>query len=205
IQPTPLRLQYLSAIWDHYQTIYSKTMPVDVWNVHNFIIQEEKNNWGADIPPGIDGDEGLYVNRPSTHISMTIIIDQIEAFRTWMKEHGQQNKPLVVSEYGVLFYNSLMGLPDRPHYVHNFMLDTFDYFATAKDCKLGYPADDCRLVQKWNWYSLDDTWGSFNPYSRLFDPDTKEMTETGNRFQEWITDQSEQTDTAAPAQAPARG
>lgn len=205
IQPTPLRLEYLSAIWDHYLATYSETMPVDVWNVHNFIIQEEKNNWGADIPPGIDATEGLYVNEPTTHISMTIFIEQIEDFRMWMKEHGQQNKPLVVSEYGILFYNSLMGLPDRPHYVQNFMTDSFDYFANTKDCSLGYRADDCRLVQKWNWYSLDDTWGSFNPYSRLFDPETKEMTETGIRFQEWVSEQNEQPESTTPEQAPARG
>lgn len=186
IQPTPVRLDYLSAIWDHYSETYSETMPVDVWNVHNFIIQEEANSWGADLPPGSTATEGEHVGQPSTHIDMDIFIEQIEVFRAWMKDRGQQNKPLIVSEYGVLFHNSLMGLPDSPIYVQTFMFDTFDYFATAKDCDLGYPADDCRLVQKWNWYSLDDTWGNFNPYSRLFDPESKEMTNTGLNFQAWI-------------------
>ncbi|MCB0126004.1 MAG: hypothetical protein KDE58_27295, partial [Caldilineaceae bacterium] len=62
-------------------------------------------------------------------------------------------------------------------------------FATAKDCNLGYVADQCRLVQQWNWYSLDDTWGSFNIYSRLFDPDSKQITETGIRFREYLAQQ----------------
>ncbi len=194
IQPTPLRLAYLSAIWDHYQATYSTTMPVDVWNVHNFIIQEKARSWGADIPPGIEGTEGtegLYVDQPSSHINMHIFAEQIRAFRMWMKERGQQNKPLIVSEYGALYHNSLMGLPDTPVYVQRFMTNSFEYFATAKDEELGYPADEYRLVQQWNWYSLDDTWGNFNPYSRLFNPETKELTDTGILFREWIESASE--------------
>lgn len=197
IQPTPLRLQYLTAIWDHYQTLYTETMPVDVWNVHNFIIQEKKNNWGADIPPGVNGTEGEYVNNPQSHIDMEIFGEQIVAFREWMKARGQQNKPLVVSEYGVLYHNSLMSplwSDSDPSYVQTFMTESFDYFANTKDCNLGYPADDCRLVQQWNWYSLDDTWGSFNPHSRLFNPDTGEITSTGVAFRTYIQAASESVD-----------
>lgn len=195
IQPTPLRLQYLTAIWDAYQQTYSETMPVDVWNVHNFIIREKANDWGADIPPGIEGTIGEYVVADTdpqlAHVDMAIFKAQIVAFRQWMKSHGQQNKPLIISEYGVLFHNSLINPvwpSSDPSYVQEFMIDSFDYFATAKDCNLGYIPDGCRLVQKWNWYSLDDTWGSFNPHSRLIHPTTKEMTSTGQRFQEYMAD-----------------
>jgi len=189
IQPTPLRLEYLSKIWDEYQAIYTETMPVDVWNVHNFIIQERAHDWGTDIPPGIDAVEGEYVNAPSTHIDMAIFKKQIVAFREWMKARGQQQKPLIISEYGVLFHNGLMNpawASSDPTYVQDFMIDTFDYFANTKDCTLGYLADGCRLVQRWNWYSLDDTWGTFNPHSRLFDPTSGEMTDTGRRFQAYL-------------------
>ena len=31
-------------------------MPVDVWNVHNFVLREERGSWGVDIPPGIPDD-----------------------------------------------------------------------------------------------------------------------------------------------------
>lgn len=188
IQATPVRLQYLTEIWDDYQTTYSTTMPVDVWNVHNFIIQEKARAWGADIPPGVDAQEGAYVDHPETHIDMTIFDEQIRAFRQWMKERGQQEKPLVVSEYGVLYHNGLMGLPDQPSYVQEFMIATFDYFYKTKDCSIGPTNDSCRLVQQWNWYSLDDTWGSFNPYSRLFDPTTLQITATGIRFRQYIAE-----------------
>lgn len=193
IQPTPLRLEYISAIWDAYQTTYSETMPVDVWNVHNFIIREKANDWGADVPPGSQAALGSYVisdaEPQSYHVDMEIFEAQIIAFRQWMKERGQQQKPLIVSEYGVLFPNSLMNptwAGNNPIYVQEFMIASFDFFATAADCSLGYGADGCKLVQQWNWYSLDDTWGSFNPHSRLFDPTTKEMTSTGQRFQEYL-------------------
>jgi len=188
IQATPLRLQYLTRIWDSYQTTYSTTMPVDVWNVHNFIIREKAKDWGAEIPPGINAQEGAYIGPNSTHIDMTIFDQQIRAFRQWMKERGQQEKALVVSEYGVLYPNGLMGLPDHPSYVHTFMVNTFDYFYQTKDCTLGMADDDCRLVQQWNWYSLDDTWGNFNPYSRLFDPNTTNITATGEQFRRYIAE-----------------
>lgn len=188
IQATPVRLQYLTQIWDSYQTTYSTTMPVDVWNVHNFIIQEKARTWGADIPPGVDAQEGAYVDKPETHIDLTIFDEQIRAFRQWMKERGQQEKPLIVSEYGVLYHNGLMGLPNQPKYVQDFMIATFDYFYKTKDCELGPANDNCRLVQQWNWYSLDDTWGNFNPYSRLIDPTTRQITATGERFRQYIAE-----------------
>lgn len=189
IQATPLRLQYLTAIWDHYQAIYSTTMPVDVWNVHNFIIQEKAHSWGADIPTGITATVGEYVDAPATHIDMAIFDQQIRAFRQWMKARGQQHKPLIVSEYGVLFHNGLLGLPDdEPEHIYTFMVDTFDYFYNTKDCAIGLRSDQCRLVQMWNWYSLDDVWETFNPYARLYDPTTRQLTVTGERFQTYIAE-----------------
>ena len=53
IQATPLRLQYLTRIWDSYQATYSTTMPVDVWNVHNFIIQEKARRCCSPLSPTV--------------------------------------------------------------------------------------------------------------------------------------------------------
>jgi hypothetical protein len=183
IQATPVRLAYLTQVWDSYQAQYGEPMPVDVWNVHNFILQEQRNNWGADMPPGSTVDVGEYVGNPLTHIDLTIFDRQVRAFRQWMKERNQQDKPLIVSEFGVLYQNDAMGLPAEPRPIHEFLQGTFAYFLNAKDCNLGYPADECRLVQRWSWFSLDDQAGDFNPYSRLFDPDTLQLTSTGRQFQ----------------------
>ncbi|MGD8792468.1 MAG: glycosyl hydrolase [Anaerolineae bacterium] len=151
-QPTPLRLRYLDRILDAYQARYGEPMPVDVWNVHNFILREERDSWGVDIPPGMDERTGrLY--EITDHDDLAIFQQQIVDFRRWMAARGQQDKPLIVTEYGILMPGEY-GFP--PAGVRRFMLGTFDFFRTAADPNLGYPADGYRLVQRWCWFSLLD-------------------------------------------------
>ncbi|HET91889.1 MAG TPA: hypothetical protein ENN99_14305, partial [Chloroflexi bacterium] len=50
VQPTPCRLEYLDIVWDTYYQAYNTTMPVDVWNIHAFILREVYNSWGASTP-----------------------------------------------------------------------------------------------------------------------------------------------------------
>ncbi len=192
IQPTPLRLEYLGKAWDAYRQRYGARMPVDVWNVHNFILREKLNSYGASIPPGSDAQTGvLYppeVGGDSTHVSMAIFDQQIRAFRAFMAERGEQGKPLVVSEYGVLY--SHIDEADTAAEVQGFMVNTFDYFLNTRDCSLGLRSDDCRLVQRWAWFSLNDIGLSdgFNPYGALYDPRTKQITSTGERFRTYSLD-----------------
>ena len=179
VQPTPLRLEYLDRVLEAYQSLYGEKMPVDVWNIHNMILREERGSWGCDIPPGIDADQGmLYEVQDNDNIE--IFKQHIVAFRQWMEEKGERNKPLIVSEYGVLMPEAY-GF-DYPR-VKNFMYATFDYFITATHESLGYPADGNRLVQRWAWYSLSDPafegWPSWN---HLFDPDTTSITSLGLDF-----------------------
>jgi hypothetical protein len=72
------------------------------------------------------------------------------------------------------------------------MVATFNYFLDTKDCDIGYAADDCRLVQRWVWYSLDDyvepaphVPGRFNPFQSLLIPDTEELSTAGKAFREY--------------------
>ncbi len=194
VQVTPLRLQYLTRIWDAYKTKFGTDMPVDVWNTHVFILPEKLDEWGADIPVGIDETEGAYlfnVDEDSTlkhpvseYLNTQFIEEQVLMLRQWMKDRGQQEKPLIISEYGILLHNENLGAPnDDPQVVIDFMLATFDYFLHTKDCNLGYPADACRLVQKWIWYSFDDT--IFNEFQKLMDPHTSQLTQTGKAFRQY--------------------
>ena len=115
---------------------------------------------------------------------MPIFDGQIRAFRRWMKDRGQQDKPLIVSEYGFLYYHILDADRDKAQArVTSFMLKTFDYFMNTKDRDLGYPGDDYRLVQRWAWYSLDDD--GFNPYNFLYSPRTQQTTPLGEAFGNW--------------------
>jgi hypothetical protein len=81
-----------------------------------------------------------------------------------MKDHGLQNKPLIISEYGVLFpawvdcpaYPDTTGCPFTPEQVRDsFMVPSFEAFLNRTDANIGYPTDGYRLVQRWTWFSVD--------------------------------------------------
>ena len=186
VQPTPLRLLYLDRVWDAYIRTYGEEMPVDVWNIHAFLLQEQRGAWGADIPAGIDAEQGLYVGENWRHVDLLSFAWQIRSFRRWMQLRGQQDKPLIISEYGVLYHNSMFGQDDEdPQPVLDFLTATFDYLRTAKNCDLGLPADDCRLVQRWNWFSLDHA-SDFNRHHYLVEPESRTLTVTGETFREYV-------------------
>jgi hypothetical protein len=176
VQATPLRLQYLDLILQEYETRYGPKIPVDVWNVHGFILRERIDSWGCQIPCGLSATQGKLYGIDD-HDNMTIFQEQIVRFRQWMKDKGERDKPLIVSEYGILFPIQL-GYDEAR--VERFMLATFDYFRTTTSSSLGYPADGNRLVQAWCWYSLDHkNFEGYESYGHLFDPDTKGITPLG--------------------------
>lgn len=174
VQSTPLRLQYLDMVLASYEALYAEPMPVDVWNIHAFILREETGSWGADIPPGIDANQGeLYEIDDNDNIE--IFKENIERFRRWMASNNYQNRPLIITEFGVQMPTDYGFPPDR---VKDFMDASFGYLLTATDAETGYPYDDHRLVQQWAWYSLYDD--NFNGW--LFDSDTKARTVYGDHF-----------------------
>ncbi len=213
IQFTPLREAYLNIVWDTYQARYNEPMPVDYWNTHNFIGSEtctmshsprwgmnELTCYGMGIPPGFEwtgnaheyrskltGElvKASYVGRDNLHIDRTVFAQQIRNFRKWMAEKGQADKPLYVTEYGVLYttlcpvgaavprdkciagYNSEKGKNlgngiTSPGYVE---LDDAQAVADFMVWTFDFFADTVdtnltshdggRLVQRWLWYSLD--------------------------------------------------
>ncbi len=179
VQPTPLRLQYLDMVLDNYRAFYGKPMPVDVWNIHAFILRERSCDyfpddcWGAEIPPGIDAPEGMLYGIQDND-NLEIFKQHIEWFREWMAQRGYQDRPLIITEFGVQMWPDYGFPPER---VNAFMNATFDYLMTVTST-LGYPADDYRLVQRWAWYSLNDD--NFNGW--LFDPDSRDRTVFGDNF-----------------------
>ncbi len=177
-QPTPLRMRYLNLILEAYQSQYGEPMPVDVWNVHNFILREERDSWGVDIPPGLTEQTGI-LYEITDHDDLTIFRQQIVEFRKWMRDRGQQDKPLIVSEYGILMPNEY-GFPARR--VEQFMVDTFEFFRTAVDPALGYAADGYRLVQRWCWFSLADP---RYPTGNLVQLESGQLTPLGKAFRSY--------------------
>ena len=171
-QPTPLRMRYLEAVLAAYREQFGAAMPVDVWNVHNFILREERGSWGVDIPPGLPDDRGILYEIDDSG-NLEAFRRQIWDFRRWMAAQGYGGWPLIVSEYGIPMPEDYGFPPER---VVAFLRGTFEFFLTATDPALGDPADGYQLVQRWCWYSLDDT---TYPTGRLFDPQTGAMTVVG--------------------------
>jgi hypothetical protein len=118
VQPTPLRLKYLNLVLDKYRGRYGEQMPVDVWNIHAFILNEQscrlepckdkpnpqeliQNCWGAEIPPGMTDCTGnTYTVDDNDNIN--VFKQFIVEFRKWMAEHNYQDRPLIITEFGVL-------------------------------------------------------------------------------------------------------
>ena len=179
VQPTPLRLQYLDLVLESYQGLYGEPMPVDVWNIHAFILRERSCDyypddcWGAEVPPGIDEPQGMLYEIEDND-NLDIFKQHIGWFRQWMADSGYQDRPLIITEFGVQMWPELGFPPER---VNAFMDGTFDYLLTVTST-LGYPADEYRLVQRWAWYSLTDD--NFNGW--LFDPSSKARTVFGDHF-----------------------
>ena len=174
VQPTPLRLAYLDAVLDAYVAQYGRSLPTDAWNIHTYILREERDNYGCDVPPGSDADAGkLYDIYDSDDLG--IFQARIWDFRDWMYRHGYRDTPLIISEYGTLLdyyerdpFVGPDGDPFDEERAREFMYGTFDFLRTASDTAVGYAADEDRLVQRWLWYSLDDIYYG----GILFDPNT---------------------------------
>lgn len=203
VQPTPLRLQYLDAVLSSYLQEYHQALPTDGWAIHNFILNEASCNvypaeqcWGADIPPGDNATDGMRI-LVRDNDRLDLFKQQITRFRQWMLSRGYRNKPLYLSEYGVLMPD-IFEPPDDfpPSRVNKFMNETFDYLLNTTDAATGDPNDGNRLVQRLAWYSTDDK--SFNGY--LFEKSAPNKAPTlslmGQNFVSYTTNLKEEVDLA---------
>jgi len=151
-QPTPLRLRYLERFLAVYQSEFGEPLPAQAWHIHNYMLREERDSWGVDIPPGFSEDQGqLYAVDDSGNLE--IFRAQIFSFRAWMVAQGYRALPLVVSEFGIPMPEEYGFPPER---VATYLRETWNFFATATDPALGNPHDGGRLVQRWCWFSMAD-------------------------------------------------
>lgn len=181
-EPSPLRLQYLDQVLQVYRERHGQAMPIDVWNVHNFILPEVRGSWGVDIPPGMAAASGL-TYAIDDHDNLDYFKQQLIDFRRWLAARGYRDKELLVSEYGILMYEDY-GF-DYPR-VRQFMLGTFEIMHNTTDASVGLPADGNRLVQRWCWYSLADT---NYPTGNLADPASGELTPLGHDLKAYLDGQ----------------
>lgn len=168
---TPGREQYMDIVWDTYKNLYGESMPVDAWTIHPYVLWES-GGAGAHVALGTDPDiaipRGSDCSDPDSiciaeHDDIDLFAEQIVRMRQWMKRHGQQHKPLLVTEWGIILpYQWEDGSYFTDEYGNTFDYDravlymqkTQDYFHNTKDPQIGYPEDDYRLVQQWSWFAL---------------------------------------------------
>jgi len=212
VEVTPGRLQYLDKVWQAYQQRYQATIPVDVWNMHLYILPEVQPdgtpNGIANVALGTDpalairesdnnpsrcADPGVYCW--AEHDDLSIFAQQVVAMRTWMQQHGERDKPLILSEYSQLYPFTDYDDPVNPTQcflqdeygkcftqarVTNFFNRTSDYLETATSAELGYPLDDNRLVQQWMWFSVNNSTVGY--VSNLVKNNLATLTQIGEAF-----------------------
>jgi hypothetical protein len=179
-QSTALRLRYLDQVLQTYQNLYHQPMPVDWWTVHGYVLREEKGSWGVEIPPGIEATQGE-LREVSDHGRLDLFEAQIRSFREWMAEHGYQQTPLALTEFGILMPSSYGFTTDV---VGSYLEQTFTWLSEVSDEPIGYPEDGYHLVQKWAWFSISDpTYSSSN----LGDLSSGKLTFVGERFRNTVS------------------
>jgi len=195
VQPTPLRLKWLNLLLQDYQVRYGQPMPVDVWNIHNQVLEERREGdqqFGSGIPVGLTETQG--VDYPWWENDRSDVFEaQVSDFRRWMADRGQRDKTLIISEYGILYPSTwfdALGSPGGDARVNAYMNTTFDYLLTATDPETGCPTDGNRLVQRWMWLSLNlPTWeqdplNGFN--GNLCDARTHAITVFGQNYERYM-------------------
>ena len=71
VEPTPLRLEYLDKILRYYRAKYGTPMPIDVWNIHMYILPELVGSWGAEVPTGSTVNQGrLYTAADNVNLNI---------------------------------------------------------------------------------------------------------------------------------------
>lgn len=180
-QPTPLRRAYLDIVLDTYEERYGQRMPIDIWNVHAFILREEYDSWGIGIPPGMSDDLAIQYELED-HLNIDIFRQNIVDFRAWMAQRGYDDRPLLVSEYGFLMPHDYGFSPQE---VSQFMTATFDFFLTARN-DTGYAADEGRLVQWWFWFILSGPADDEYAPTFLYDRHNGLLTELGQAYADYV-------------------
>lgn len=118
---------WAQAFRERYRSEYGQYPAVDAWNIHNYLLD----------PAGDPYDVGTFRRR---------ILD----FRRWMAEVGEGDKPLFLTEFGVLYQAGATGRDaEDAERVITFMRDTVSWLSETDH------------VQCWAWFA-NYTGGQFN-------------------------------------------
>jgi hypothetical protein len=149
-------LEVLDAVRAAYQATYNEPWPVDVWNIHPYV-------WV----------------KPTLQQELNDFRDQLSTFRDWMAGIGEQNKPLIITEYGLLDYH-----PEA--WMITYMRSSFEILL-SKGHANGMPGDEGRWVQRWAWFDNNShVWTAGGAvqwtHCALYNGDTFDMRPLGEAY-----------------------
>jgi hypothetical protein len=131
-------------------------MPIDAYNVH------------------------AYMDTSATDI-LAQVKTMVNNTRRQMKEVGEQNKWLIITETGALYDAGSV-------VINRYMNRLFDYLSTATSEAYGCPTDGNKLVQRWAWFALT-TWDPHDVHrwqgTDLVNIDTCAITSAGQNYSEY--------------------
>lgn len=179
--PTPLRLAYLDKVLKTYRDSYGELMPVDLWSIHLFVLREEADSWGIGIPKGMSETAGQ-LHEIEDHGDIQLFKNYTVAFRDWMDANGYGDRPLAVTEFGILLPEDY-GFP--PEFVQEYLVATYDYLLDATGPN-GLASDGGHLVQYAFWYILQDD-GDYQT-GNLYDRGLNILTPLGEAFKQYVAD-----------------
>lgn len=193
------REQYMQIVWDTYKSLYGTSMSADAWTIHPYVLWESGGS-GAHVALGTDPALAIPYNAncndPTSiclaeHDDIDLFAEMIVRMRQWMWRHGQQNKPLLVTEWGIILpsdYIDENGQDFDAARVSDYMRTTQDYFRNAVDTTIGLPVDDYRLVQQWLWFPLGISGNSSSSSARLVEQEAPyNSTDVGKAWQQYVT------------------
>ena len=145
----------------------------------------------ADLPQGRLEDNSplraTIITHPDQYDDLNLVLEQIRMMRQWMADHGQRNKPLINTEYGIL-----LGEANGFNYarVRRFMLGTFDLFYHSPDIvdpTIGMPDDGNRMLQQWFWFILsNEERYQAQVHTSLMSPVNLQMLPLGQEFGAYV-------------------
>jgi hypothetical protein len=141
--------EWAEAFREAYRARYGRYPRIDSWNIHDYILEPEFDPY----------DVAEFQRR---------ILD----FRRWMESIGDGDKPLFLTEFGVLYGDGCCGRPvDPSEKIHTFMKRTVRWLIESQ------------AVDYWAWYSIR---------SELFNGDLMDaqgnLTELGLTYRELVQD-----------------
>lgn len=127
------------------------------------------------------------ITHPDEYDDLNRVLGQVRMMRQWMADHGQRNKPLINSEYGILL-DEATGFDYAR--VRRYLLNTFDLFWRSPqiiDPAIGMPDDGGRMIQQWFWFILSSESRYNNgTHTSLMNPLTHQMLPLGQEFGNYV-------------------